>query len=52
MPALLARRFTLICLAIALFAMGLAMLVARSERPARWVELKGSPQSHQGGHAQ
>ena len=38
--AMLARRFVLICLAISPFAMGVAVLLAKSERPRRWVELQ------------
>jgi hypothetical protein len=31
---MLARRFTIVCLIVALFGMGLAVLVAESSRPA------------------
>ena len=37
---MLARRFTLVCLAVTLFAMGLAMLAARDGRLKGWVELQ------------
>jgi hypothetical protein len=36
---MLARRFTLVCLAVALFGIGLAALAAKSDPPTQWVEL-------------